>query len=170
MPDEALFLLHWLALVLRMYRVPMYLLPWVSLALSNWWDKGSAEWISLIAATVIAFSIFACAFHVIRLPLPSAHPLSPVPYPAVSFVCRAASLIFYVKCFSSTLQNLNEQMTRACLLLVTYIGLQKAFSKDSCLTDEYILFCSWIAGSFQGPSWTKNLVKWDNCVEIQGCF
>jgi len=42
------------------------------------------------AATVIALSIFACAFHVLRMPLPSAGPLTPVPYSAVSFECRAA--------------------------------------------------------------------------------
>lgn len=114
MPDEALFLLHWLALVLRMYQVPMYLLLWVSLALSNWWDKGSSERISLIGATVIAFSIFACAFHIIRLPLPSAHPLSPVPYPAVSLVCRAASLIFLCKMFQQHITKL-EWANDACL-------------------------------------------------------
>lgn len=95
------------------------------------------------AATVITLSIFACAFHMIRMPLPGAQPLSPVPYPAVSFECRAAYL-FLCKMFQqhTTKLILNEQMTCACLLLVTYIGLQKAFSKDHCLTHEYLLLSS----------------------------
>lgn len=75
----------------------------------------------------------------------------------------------YVKCFSSILHNsLNEQVTHvACSLLVTYIGLQKAFSKDHCFIHEYPLLCSWIAGSFQCPAWTKLGEVWWLCRDSE---
>lgn len=93
---------------------------------------------------------------------PAAHPCLPsnmgaapvysVSHAAAPFECRTASLVPYVHCFSNTLHNSsNEQMTCACLLLVTYIGLQKVSQRT---THEYLLICASIAEFLLGPDKT----------------
>lgn len=149
----------WLALALHMYQVPTFCFlesPWLSLI-------GGIKGVqSEYLCSHCNHSLHLCLrLHVIRMPLPGAHPPSPVSYPAVSFECRAASLVFMYNVsathYKTHIEWAND--TCACLLLVTYIGLQKAFSKDHCLTHEYLLLNCWILpGPCLDKTWLSEMI------------
>lgn len=113
------------------------------------------------AATVNALSIFACAFHVIRVPLPSARPLPPAPYSAVPFECRAAWLFLWKMFQQHIVRNsLNEQMTRVLVCFLWHTLVCKKLSQRTAVS--LVNICS-SAPELLDPSSAlpgQSLVKW----------